>query len=48
MKRLLALALYCALLAGCVVAPAERDSYGGDHWGHRYNGDTDLGYHDHG
>jgi hypothetical protein len=48
MKRLLALALFSALLAGCVVVPAEHYNYGGDHWEHRYDGDRDFRYQDHG
>ncbi len=48
MKRLLALALLSALLAGCVVVPAGHDSYGGDHWEHRYDGDRAFRYYDHG
>lgn len=48
MKRLLALALFSALLGGCVVVPAGHDYYGGEQWGHRYDGDRDFRYHDHG
>jgi hypothetical protein len=48
MKWLLALALFSALLAGCVVVPAEHYNDGGGHWGHRYDGDRDFRYHDHG
>jgi hypothetical protein len=52
MKRLFALVVLVTTLGGCIVVPApqyeHRHYYGDGQWDHRYDGDRDYRYHDHG